>query len=116
MMRNILMHKGYLFDTRKRNLKRGFTLLEMTIVVLIISVLFLLAVPSIQKTIGIVNGKGCKALEKVADAAIVQYKMEYDTYPGSVSDLISAGLLSEEQSKCDGNKTLVISDGQAYIE
>lgn len=96
--------------------KHGFTLLEMTIVIIIISVLFLLTVPNIQKTLKIVNNKGCKAIEKVADAAILQYKMEYDEYPGSVGDLVNAGLLSEEQTKCDGSKNLVISDGQAYIQ
>ena len=79
----------------------GFTLIEMVIVVLIISVIFLLTVPNIQKTLGIVNEKGCKALTKVADAAILEYKMEYDEYPSSVSDLVSAGLLSEEQTTCD---------------
>ncbi|MBQ7993707.1 MAG: prepilin-type N-terminal cleavage/methylation domain-containing protein [Solobacterium sp.] len=100
----------------KRKLKQGFTLLEMTIVVLIISVLFLLTVPNIQKTLTIVNNKGCKALEKVGDSAIVQYKLEYGEYPGSVQDLISAGLLTEDQVTCDGSHTLVISDGQAYIE
>ncbi len=94
----------------------GFTLIEMVIVVLIISVIFLLTVPNIQKTLGIVNEKGCKALTKVADAAILEYKMEYDEYPSSVSDLVSAGLLSEEQTTCDGSKQLGISDGQAYIE
>ena len=100
---------------KKKN-KDGFTLLEMTIVLLIISVLFLLTVPNIQKTMDIVNNKGCKAIEKVADAAILEYRMEYDEYPGSVSDLIAAGLLSEDQATCDGNKNLVISDGQAYID
>ena len=99
---------------KKRN--QGFTLLEMTIVLLVISVLFLLTVPNIQKTMEIVNNKGCKAIEKVADAAILQYKMQYDTYPSSTSDLIAAGLLSEEQVTCDGNKSLVISGGQAYVE
>ena len=97
-------------------LRKGFTLLEMVIVVTIISILFLLTTPNIQKTLGIVNKKGCKALEKVGDAAILQYKMQYDTYPGSTSDLIAAGLLSEEQVTCDGNKSLVISGGQAYVE
>lgn len=99
-----------------KNNQNGFTLLEMTIVIIIISVLFLLTVPNIQKTLNIVNNKGCKAIEKVGDAAILQYKMEYDEYPGSVSDLINAGLLTEEQTKCDGSKNLVISDGQAYIQ
>ena len=67
----------------KRELKKGFTLLEMTIVILIISVLFLLSVPNIQRTLGIVNAKGCKALEKVADSAILQYKLEYDEFPAA---------------------------------
>lgn len=87
-----------------------------TIVLLVISVLFLLTVPNIQKTMEIVNNKGCKAIEKVADAAILQYRMQYDEYPGSTGDLISAGLLTEDQATCDGNKSLVISGGQAYIE
>lgn len=96
--------------------KKGFTLLEMTIVVIIISVIFLLTVPSIQKTLSVVNDKGCKAIEKVADAAILEYKMEYGEYPNSVNDLVSAGLLSEQQLKCDGSKSLVIIDGEASIE
>lgn len=98
----------------KRN--KGFTLLEMTIVVIIISIIFLLTVPSIQKTLSVVNNKGCKAIEKVADAAILEYKMEYDEYPMDASDLVNAGLLSEEQLTCDGSKTLVISDGEASME
>lgn len=101
---------------KQRMNQKGFTLLEMTIVVIIISVIFLLSVPSIKKTLGVVNNKGCKALTKVADSAILQYKMEYDRYPGSTGDLVSAGLLTEDQVKCDGSKNLVISDGQAYID
>jgi len=101
---------------KKKKMNKGFTLLEMTIVILIISVIFLMAVPNMQKTLGIVNNKGCKALEKVADAAILQYKMEYDEFPGSVSDLVNAGLLTQDQVKCDGSKNLVIIDGHAYIE
>ena len=102
---------GYM---KKNN--QGFTLLEMTIVVIIISVIFLLSVPSIQKTLSVVNHKGCKAIEKVADAAILEYKMEYDEYPQSVDDLINAGLLNEAQVECDGSKQLQIKDGEAFIE
>ena len=99
----------------KKN-NQGFTLLEMTIVVIIISVIFLLSVPSIQKTLSVVNQKGCKAIEKVADAAILEYKMEYDEYPQSVDDLINAGLLNKAQVECDGSKHLQIRDGEAFIE
>ena len=94
----------------------GFTLLEMAIVLLIIYVLLLLLVPNIQKTLGIVNAKGCKALEKVGDSAILQYKLEYGQYPSSTSELVSAGLLTDEQLHCDGKYNLVIVDGHAIIE
>ena len=103
-------------ETIKRNTKKGFTLLEMTIVVIIISVLFLLSVPNIQKTLSIVNQKGCTAIEKVADAAILEYKLEYGEYPGSAGDLVSAGLLSEDQLSCDGSRSLKIVGGQAVME
>ena len=96
--------------------KNGFTLLEMTIVVIIISILFLLRVPNIQKTLGIVNQKGCTAIEKVADAAILQYKLEYGEYPGSAQDLVNAGLLSENQLTCDGSRSLQIINGQGVME
>jgi competence protein ComGC len=93
--------------------QKGFTLLEMIIVVTIVSILFLLTVPNIQKVLGIVDKKGCDALVKVVDSAIVQYRLEYNEDPGSVSDLINAGLLTEEQTKCDDNRTIGIANGQA---
>ena len=86
------------------NKLRGFTLLEMVIVILIISILFLLVVPNIQKTLTIVNNKGCKALEKIVDSAILQYKIEND------------GLLSKAQLTCDGSKQVRIVNGQAKIQ
>ncbi len=97
-------------------MKKGFTLLEMCIVIAVISVLMLLTVPNIRKTMSIVSDKGCQALEKTADAAILQYKLEYDRYPGSVQDLVNAGLLSEEQLTCGGDHHLYIDDGQARLD
>ena len=95
------------------NKQTGFTLLEMVIVVTIIAILFLLSVPNIQKTLGIVDKKGCDALTKTVDSAILQYHLEYDENPGSTSDLINAGLLSEEQTRCDDGRTISVSGGQA---
>jgi competence protein ComGC len=97
----------------KRLNQKGFTLLEMIIVVTIISILFLLTVPNIQKVLGIVDKKGCDALVKVVDSAIIQYRLEYDQDPGGVGDLINAGLLTEQQTRCDDNRTIGIYDGQA---
>lgn len=93
----------------------GFTLLEMVIVVIIIAILFLLSVPNIQKTLDIVDTKGCNALSKTVDSAILQYRLEYEDNPNSVEDLIREGLLTEEQTECEGGKTISIYDGQAVI-
>lgn len=93
--------------------KKGFTLLEMVIVITIISILFLLTVPNIQKVLGIVDEKGCEAQLKVVDSAIVQYRLAYDENPSSTGELVNAGLLTEKQTSCNG-QTISISDGQAY--
>ncbi len=97
-----------------KKLNDGFTLLEMVIVIMIISLLFLLTVPNIQKVLGIVDEKGCEAQLKVIDAAILQYELKNDSTPSDISELISEGLLNEKQAKCR-NQTIHIQDGQAYV-
>ncbi len=92
---------------------KGFTLLEMIIVVAVISIVYLLAVPNIQKVMSVVDQKGCDSLVKVVDAAILEFKLEYDVYPNSVSELIDAGFLSEDQAQCADGRSISISGGQA---
>ena len=94
--------------------KNGFTLLEMVVVVMIIAVLFLLTIPNISKVIDAVDNNACDALTRVVDSVIVQYKLSYGQYPASVNDLVSAGLLSSEQTSCSNGKNIYIADGQAY--
>lgn len=91
-------------------------MLEMIIVVSVLSLLFLLTVPNIQKVMNIVDKKGCAALVKVADSAILEYKLEYDEYPVTVNDLLNAGLLSEDQLECSGGEQIMIADNQAYAQ
>ena len=95
--------------------RKGFTLLEMIIVVTIISILFLLTVPNIQKTLGIVDKRGCDALSRTVDSAILQYRLDHGTSPGSAQDLVSEGLLTNEQLTCDDGRTISVSNGQAQV-
>ena len=53
--------------------KKGFTLLEMVVVVMIIAILFLLTIPNVSKVIDSVDNNACDALTRVVDSAIVQY-------------------------------------------
>ena len=97
-------------------MKKGFTLLEMIVVVAILSILFLLAIPNIQKVLNVVETKGCNAQVKVVDTAIIQYKLIYGQLPNDISDLVIAELISEDQTKCSNNNSIYILNGQAYEE
>lgn len=55
---------------------RGFTLIEMLIVLLIISVLILLFVPNLAKHKDEVENKGNDAIEKVVETQIDLYELE----------------------------------------
>lgn len=94
--------------------KKGFTLMEMVVVVAIIVVLFLLTIPNVRKVMDSVDNKGCDALLKVVEAAILEYKLDNGSYPNDISDLISEGYLSEGQNTCTNGSNVYISNGVAY--
>ncbi len=96
-------------------MNKGFTLLEMVIVVSVLSILFLLAIPNIQTVMNMIENKGCDAQVKVVDTAIIEFKLIYGDYPKSVNDLINAGLITQKQQKCPDNTNISISNNQAYV-
>ncbi len=97
-------------------MKKGFTLLEMIFVLSVISLIFMLTIPNIQKSLNILHNKGCDAQLKIIDAAILQYELEFQTEPYSIDDLVSESYITDEQTKCQDNRSIDISDGQAYAD
>ncbi len=97
-------------------MRKGFTLLEMIVVIMIIALLMLVTIPNIQKVINIVQDKGCESQVKLVDAAILQFMVKTDEIPVSLDQLIEEGLINEKQFKCQNNKQIFIDDGQAYAE
>ncbi len=93
--------------------KKGFTLLEMVIVMSAIVVLFLLTIPNITKTSDVIDEAGCDAQIKVVDAAILQYRLKHDKYPGDIEQLVAEGFLSKNQTTCNNNKPIRIVNNQA---
>ncbi len=91
--------------------KKGFTLLEMVVVVIIISILFLLTIPNVSKVINSVDSRACSAMTKVVDSAIAQFKLDYGTMPNSIADLVNGGYLDENQTTCSNGTNLSIVDG-----
>lgn len=94
-------------------MKKGFTLLEMIIVMAAIVVLFLLTMPNITNTMNVINDKGCDAQLKVIDSAILQYQLKFDAKPTSIEALVQEGFIGKKQTKCNNNKTIKIINGQA---
>jgi len=83
---------------------------------LIVATLFVLTIPNVTKVIGLVDDKACKALTKVIDTAIVEYRLEYGEDPGNIMDLYNAGYISESQLKCTNGTEIRLSDGHAVYE
>lgn len=95
---------------------KGFTLLEMIVVVIIVSVLFLLTVPNVSQVISSVDNKACDALTKVVDSAVAQFKLDYGTMPNSITDLVNGGYLETNQTSCSNGKSLSLQDGHCVEE
>lgn len=95
-------------------MKKGFTLVEMVVVMSIVGIIFLLTVPNIARTLTLVNEKGCEAQIKIVDAAIIQYTLEKDRSPHAISDLVSEGFLSQKQTQCSNGKQIEVSNGKAH--
>ena len=56
--------------------ENGFTLIEMMIVLLIISVLILIAIPNVTKHSATIDEKGCDAYIRMVEGQVQAYKME----------------------------------------
>ena len=97
-------------------MKNAFTLLEMIFVLSVISLIFMLTIPNIQKSLNILHAKGCDAQLKIIDAAILQYEIEYQETPQTVDELVYENYITESQTKCQDNRSINIEDGQAYAD
>ncbi|AMC93354.1 competence protein ComGC [Erysipelothrix larvae] len=97
-------------------MKKGFTLMEMVLVMVIIVILFLLTVPNISNTLKTVNDKGCDAQLKIVDAAILQYILKVDKTPTSIGQLVSENIITQRQTQCQDGTNIGISNGQAVTQ
>lgn len=89
----------------------GFTLLEMLFVLLVISILIILFVPSLSKRGEGIHDKGCEALVAVVQAQVDLFTLEKGFHPDKLTELVDE-YLSEDQLTCKNGKELKLKNGQ----
>lgn len=96
------------------NNNRGFTLVEMLIVLMIISVLILLIIPNLTGRSADIHDKGCQALAELVQAQVNAYHIDNGQIPNTLTDLVDE-YVSEEQLTCQNGKELNYVSGIVTI-
>jgi competence protein ComGC len=86
------------------NSEKAFTLIEMMVVMLIISVLLIITIPNITKHNSNINSKGCQAFVKMVEAQVQSFEIENNRVP-SLDELVRLGYL--KTTECPDGKTEV---------
>lgn len=95
-------------------MNKGFTLIEMVVVVAVIGALFLLTIPNVSRVLDLFLEKGCQAQLKVIDTALIEYRLLRDEEAATIDDLVDAELISEAQTLCQ-SQPIDIADGKAVL-
>ena len=93
---------------------KGFTLIEMLIVLLIISILILVTIPNVTKHFATIDEKGCDAYVSMVQGQVQAYKIDKMKFP-TVSQLIEEGDISTEEAKCPSGEAIVIKEDGLVI-
>lgn len=90
--------------------QKGFTLIEMLIVLLVISVLLIITIPNIVKQQGTIRDKGCEALVKMVQGQVQAYHIDHNNLPADMGELSGKGYINSATCP-NGNELILESDG-----
>lgn len=100
-----------------RKIQKGFTILEMMLVLIVISVVLLITIPNITQKKKVIQKVGCESLVEVVNAQILMYNLQTGFEPDDLQALIDDGYLKESQLKCPNGQTITLDkNGQAVAE
>lgn len=94
--------------------KKGFTLVEMLVVLMIISILLLIAIPNMTKNNEVANDKGCEATVKLLQSQVSVYQLEEKKAPTSITDLVEGGYA--DQGSCPNGDQLELNNQLVVIK
>lgn len=98
------------------NNERAFTLIEMMIVLLVISVLLIITIPNITKHNSNIHTKGCSAFVKMVEAQVQAFQIDHNRLPTSLEELQKANYLTDKQNACpNGDGITIDSNGEVKV-
>ncbi|KON87065.1 competence protein ComG [Sporosarcina globispora] len=89
--------------------EKGFTLIEMMIVLLVISVLLIITIPNVTKHNSKINSKGCDAFVKMVQAQVQAYEIDKKELPSDIQDLVDENYLNVGTTTCPNGDAIKIS-------
>ncbi|KXH87447.1 competence type IV pilus major pilin ComGC [Sporosarcina sp. HYO08] len=96
------------------NNEKAFTMIEMMIVLLVISVLILIALPNVTKNSKTIDEKGCDAYVKMVQGQVEAYKLDKKSLPTSIQQLSDDQYVPED-AQCPDGRALTIVDGKVDV-
>ena len=93
--------------------QEAFTLIEMTIVLMIISVLLLIALPNMTKSNEVVKQKSCDATIRLVQSQVAAYEAENGVTLTSLDPLQGTYV---DSLQCPDGKPLVLENGKVIVE
>ncbi len=96
---------------KKINNEKGFTLIEMVLVLFIISVLMLLIIPNLSGKKNAIEAQGNEALQTVVQAQADMYELDTGVEASNFEELASDNYINEKQLS-EANAKLVITAGE----
>ncbi|WP_019414936.1 competence type IV pilus major pilin ComGC [Paenisporosarcina sp. TG20] len=94
--------------------QKGFTLIEMMVVLLIISVLILIAIPNATKHSATIDKKGCEAYVKMVQGQVESYRIDKKLIP-TIEDLVSDSYLIAGETTCPNGKLILIDSTTGLV-
>lgn len=89
--------------------QKGFTLIEMLIVLTIITTLLILLIPNLASKNEDVQAKGCEALIQLSENQLQAYMMDHGEYPDQIHTLVEQEYIQTDTCS-NGKKKIVFSE------